>query len=149
MSLLVTAKVLNTILPSSAKSILLPIGDFADDNGFAFPSIRTLSFKSSVKKTALLYHLKTLENLKLIKRTKRYADNSNKRHTSTAYLINIKELDKYTFEYKNLNKEDLAKLERKIIEVGNKYQKEYQDVRNYESEKEKENQKVHNVNNLN
>ena len=128
MSFQVMAKVFLTVLPPIPKGISLALADHADDSGYCYPSLRTLRYKSSVKKTSLTYHLKTLENLNLINRIQRYANNTT-RYTSTAYIINIKELDKYIFEYKNLNEEELKILEENIVNIEKKYQKYYQSAR--------------------
>ncbi len=134
MSLKAMTIVFESVLPHAPKHILVAIADFADDSGYCFPSLRTLRYKTSFKKTTLVYHLRAIENIKLIQKVKRQANNG--RNTSSAYIINLKNIEeKYTFRYKNLTQKEEKELELKIKEVEDLYQKKYQDVRNYKAEK--------------
>ena len=130
MSIHVTSTVLRTYIPTLPKGILVSIADCADDNGFAFPSLRVIRFKSSVKKTALTYHLKALESLNLISRTQREVD-GQKRKISTSYQININELNKYFADFRNKSEAELKKLEETISDFESIYQDEYQKARKY------------------
>ncbi|RXJ76590.1 hypothetical protein CRV03_09050 [Arcobacter sp. F155] len=134
MSLKAMTIVFESVLPHAPKHILVAIADFADDSGYCFPSLRTLRYKTSFKKTTLVYHLRAIENIKLIQKVKRQANNG--RNTSSAYIINLKNIEeKYTFRYKNLTQKEEKELELKIKEIEDLYQKKYQDVRNYKAEK--------------
>lgn len=137
MSIQIMSVVFNTALPPYAKTILLALGDCADDGGYCYPSLRTIEHKASLKKTALTNHLKTQESLKIITRTQRNVDgtsiveNKNKRKTTTAYIIHTKELEKYIVTYRKTSNssfdkktsKELKEIDFKVNQIQEKYAK--------------------------
>ncbi len=72
------------------KVILLGLCDNANDQGECYPSLKTLSNKSSVGSSNLNYVLNTLETIGLFSREKRKRENGS--NTSTLYRINLSKL---------------------------------------------------------
>ena len=72
------------------KVVLLTLCDNANDQGECYPSLKTLSKKSSVGSSNLNYVLNTLETIGLFSREKRKRENGS--NTSTLYRINLSKL---------------------------------------------------------
>jgi CHAT domain-containing protein len=72
------------------KVILLTLCDNANDQGECYPSLKTLSIKSSVGTSNLNYVLNALETIQLISREQRKRKNGS--NTSTLYRINLSKL---------------------------------------------------------
>jgi hypothetical protein len=64
-------------MPSSAKAVLISLADNANDDGYCFPSIHTISERVCLGRTAVIDAIKWLEQHGALK-----ADRSNGRHTT-------------------------------------------------------------------
>ncbi len=117
MSVKLTAKAWETNQKGNDLLVLLALCDFANDEGIAFPSLKTLCEKAKVSKATLSYILRAYEKIGVLKREKRKRENGS--DTSTIYQILTLEIDE------------------------KEYKKAYQDIRKYTAKKEKNSQCEH------
>lgn len=64
-------------LKGNEKSVLLCLADFANDDGFCFPSWKTILNKCNISRGSLSYVLKSLERKNLIMRFSRKRENGS------------------------------------------------------------------------
>lgn len=74
--------------PTKPKFVLLVLGSYADDRGVAWPSLGVLSKDTKIKRSTLIECLKTLVDLGLIDKVKRYKGNLK---TTNTYRLRMPE----------------------------------------------------------
>jgi len=85
MSIRLMAEAWELPLKGNEKSVLLCLADFANDDGFCFPSWNSILSKCNISKGTLSYVLKSLENQNLIMRFSRKRDNGS--NSSNGYQV--------------------------------------------------------------
>lgn len=76
------------VAPTKPKFVLLVLANYADDRGVAWPSLPVLTRDTGIKRSTLIGCLKTLVELGLIDKAKRYKGNLK---TSNIYCLRMPE----------------------------------------------------------
>jgi len=103
MSLKLITKAWETNFKGNDLLVLISLADNASDEGYCFPSWKTIMKKTKVSKATLSYILKSFEHFGILERKiRKREDGSN---TSNEYIINIIDvnIDDYTTYRKSLN----------------------------------------------
>lgn len=72
--------------PTKPKFVLLVLANYADDRGVAWPSLETLSKDTKIKRSTLIECIKTLVELGLVCKVKRYRGNLK---TANTYELQV------------------------------------------------------------
>jgi hypothetical protein len=91
MSLELMNKAWKTSFNGNDLLILLSLADNASDEGYCFPSWKTIIKKTKVSKATLSYTLNAFEHFEIIKRTHRKRENGS--NASNEYIVNILDID--------------------------------------------------------
>lgn len=89
MSIKLMAEAWEMCLKGNEKSVLLCLADFANDDGFCFPSWKTILNKCNISKSTLSISLKSLENKKLIMRFSRKRENGSASSNGYQVIKNV------------------------------------------------------------
>ncbi len=91
MSLELMNKTWKTSFNGNDLLILLALADNASDEGFCFPSWKTIMKKTKVSKATLSYTLNAFEHFGIVKRSHRKRENGS--NASNEYIVNVLDID--------------------------------------------------------